>query len=184
MTEPFCSLCQQPFDFGQEESRCAACGARYHADCHVENGGCGTYGCALVPKEAAQSQAGPMTYWGRETKPCSSCGKEIKTAALRCRHCGATFGSAIPATPEEHQARLNREDASRRVRRRATVVFVGGLIPFALPLVLAAAAPLLIKERRRLATFPPFDRFLFAAGVALSLVWVAVAVLVLFLVRG
>jgi len=187
MPEGFCALCQQEIAPGETTSGCPGCGTAYHAGCHEENGGCGTYGCPHVPRETAQTSAAPLTFWGQETKPCSACGQDIKAAAVRCRHCGATFTSAEPAAAGTQEARRSARDDQRRLRRRAAIVFVGGLIPFALPIVLLAAVPLLRRRGGECGSgpgVPPLDRFLYVAGLSLSVVWVGLGLAVYLVSRG
>src|SRR5512138_2081358 len=90
-----CAICQSSLEPPSELTRCPECQSAYHADCWQENGGCAIYGCAQVP--ATEGRAAleiPAAYWGQEEKPCPACGRQILAAAVRCRHCGATFASS------------------------------------------------------------------------------------------
>src|SRR5689334_2486971 len=92
-----CPYCLSAFADGDEVETCPGCRAGYHRGCWQENGGCAVYGCAHVPAvESRRAIEVPMSYWGQENKPCPSCGQQILAAAVRCRHCGATFASARP----------------------------------------------------------------------------------------
>ena len=80
-----CAICQSPISGEEAKTVCPACRAEYHAECWEENGGCAVYGCAQVPAvELRRSIEIPVSYWGRENKPCPSCGREILAAAVRC----------------------------------------------------------------------------------------------------
>lgn len=179
MNDIFCSLCQSSIAPGEATSTCPECGVVYHADCHGEVGGCGNYGCSLVPAPAAQAASVPATIWGRETKTCPACAREVRAAAVRCRHCGATFGTVEAQSPEEFHQRNERSVRIQTLRRHATVLFLGGVIPFAFPLVLAVGVPVVLKNRTQIRRLPPIYRFLGAAGIGLASVWLLLSVAVL-----
>ena len=134
MTEQACSLCHTSTD-DQPLRACHECAALYHADCFEEVGGCGTYGCSRVPSVSAQANAAvPPTLWGRETKDCTRCGKEIRAAALRCRFCGTRFTRDDPLAQADDAPdgpRIRRE-----TQRQAWFIFILGFVPFMAPLVL------------------------------------------------
>jgi hypothetical protein len=69
--ENLCGICKSPFGVGEMIHQCEKCLNFYHKKCWEESGGCNQTDC----KE--------------ETQFCTSCGKEIKKSALKCRYCGA-----------------------------------------------------------------------------------------------
>jgi hypothetical protein len=122
---------------GPEEARtsCPACQTEYHAECWQENGGCAVYGCCEVPPvEARQAVEVPMSFWGRETKPCPVCAQEILAAAVRCRHCGATFASARPEDSAEFQQRAEREQRRPATQRAVITLFILSIVPCLAPI--------------------------------------------------
>ncbi len=131
----FCAICQSPIQPGELATACPACQSPYHDDCWRENGGCGVYGCPQVPPTEKLGELEiPASYWGKENKPCPSCGREILAAALRCRHCGVVFESAAPESTGRFQ---NRQDLLTRlpgVRTGVVWLFVCCLLPCTAPL--------------------------------------------------
>ena len=129
-----CAICQSPIEAHEPKTACPACGAGYHADCWQENGGCAVYGCPQVPAvEHRHALEIPISYWGQENKPCPACGREILAAAVRCRHCGATFSSARPEDSEEFRQRAARAERLPEVRRTVLWIFVLSIVPCAAP---------------------------------------------------
>ena len=119
MPETLCAICQSPLGNESELVSCPECQAPYHAECWQENGGCAVYGCSQVPPtEHRQNIEIPVSYWGREKKPCPVCGTEILAAALRCRNCGTTFESALPPRQWSPQAVMSSRRLSNRSDRR------------------------------------------------------------------
>jgi hypothetical protein len=84
--------------------------------------------------EARRAIEIPVSYWGRENKPCPACGREILAAAMRCRHCGATFDSARPQEAAEFQERTHRGQRLPATRKTAICLFVCCVIPCLAPL--------------------------------------------------
>ena len=129
-----CGYCLSPINAGDDVETCPDCGAVYHRECWAENGGCSAYGCTKAPAvEARRSIEVPFSYWGQEHKPCPSCGQQILAAAVRCRHCGATFASA---QPQDAVAFLNRtalEAELPSARTRVVVIFILSVLPFTAP---------------------------------------------------
>lgn len=129
-----CAYCLAPIGGEEALESCPACRATYHRECWEENGGCAVYGCARTPVAESRSAIEvPVSYWGRENKPCPSCGQEILAAAMRCRHCGATFTSARPQGRAEFQVRAALEERLPAARRRIITIFVLSLVPFLTP---------------------------------------------------
>src|SRR6266487_1589138 len=119
-----CGICLSPINEPEAKTACPACHAEYHAECWQENGGCAVYGCSQVPVvEKRQAIEIPMSYWGQENKQCPSCKREILAAAVRCRHCGATFESARPQDAEAFRQRNELSGRLPTVRRNVIVLF-------------------------------------------------------------
>jgi hypothetical protein len=130
-----CAICLSPVKAEESKTVCPACHAEYHADCWQENGGCGVYGCSQVPAvEQRHAVEIPVSYWGQENKPCPACGREILAAAVRCRHCGATFASARPEDSAEFQQRSDLEQRLPKVRRTVIWLFVFCVLPCLAPI--------------------------------------------------
>jgi len=129
-----CPYCLSSIGDQERTVSCSSCRAVYHEECWVENGGCAVYGCKEVPVvEARRAVEIPVSYWGRENKPCPACHQEILAAALRCRHCGTTFASARPEDAAEFQARAAIGASLPETRRTATWIFVLSVVPFLAP---------------------------------------------------
>jgi hypothetical protein len=125
-----CAICQSSLSHGEEQTECPECRSAYHEECWLENGGCAVYGCAQVPPtEGRAALEIPAAYWGRENKPCPQCGKEILAAAVRCRHCGATFSSSRPEDSAEFHKREETIARLPALKRNAVLVFVFCALP-------------------------------------------------------
>jgi hypothetical protein len=72
-----CNICNGKFSIGEDIKRCDKCGNYYHQKCWEENEGCNQSECR------------------EDTKSCPLCGKMIKKAALKCRHCGGYLDESI-----------------------------------------------------------------------------------------
>lgn len=125
-----CSICQCSLEEGDNVVNCSACHAQYHSECWNENDGCGTYGCTLSPAVSPRDELEtPASYWGRESLPCPSCGKEIRATASRCRHCGAVYHSNIPTSRDAFLGEQRDSEDLPAVKRTVRVLFVLCLIP-------------------------------------------------------
>lgn len=163
-----CAYCQSPLAPEDARVTCSACGAEAHEACWQENGGCSVYGCAETPQaEMRTSVEIPMAYWGREHKQCPSCKQEILAAAVRCRHCGATFASQRPEDAEEFKRRAQLKDELPGVRKKVIIQFVLSTIPFTAPAGLIMGLVWFMPQRARVAALPPL--FLALARLALGL---------------
>lgn len=130
-----CGICFSLILDSEPKQACPACTAEYHEDCWQENGGCAVYGCSQVPViEKRQAIDIPMSYWGQENKQCPSCHREILAAAVRCRHCGATFESARPQGEGEFQQRGELKQRLPAARRVVVWLFIFCLIPCLAPI--------------------------------------------------
>ncbi len=133
--EPKCGICLSPILSTETRQACPACGAEYHSDCWQENGGCAVYGCSQVPAiEKRPAIDIPMSYWGQEKKQCPNCKGEILAAAVRCRHCGATFESARPQGVDEFQQRGDLKTRLPALRRTVIWLFAFSVIPCLAPI--------------------------------------------------
>jgi hypothetical protein len=185
MSDFLCALCQSPIGASEETARCPECGTIYHRECHDENQGCGLYGCSRVPPPIAQAGVAlPATVWGREMKPCPSCGKEIRAAALRCRHCQTVFTGIEPMTGGEFVEAQARQSRVARLRRTIVVMFFGGVFPCTAPLILIVCSALLVSNRSLVRRLPPVYRVLAILALSVSGLWVILGVVVLLFSKG
>lgn len=130
-----CAICQCPLESWETKTACPDCHTEYHLECWQENEGCATYGCPRVPPTVHRSDIEiPCSYWGRETKRCPSCGREIQAAAVRCRNCGIVFGSSRPESAREFDRRSSFEMNLPQYAKTITWIFVLSLIPCTAPL--------------------------------------------------
>ena len=120
-----CPFCQNPIEAEEPFTTCPDCSTNYHADCWQLNDGCGVYGCSQAPQtEHLSTLEIPTSYWGQENKPCPSCGKSILAAALRCRHCGATFSAAEPVDENKYHQSQTRKELAPKLQRSIIWVFI------------------------------------------------------------
>lgn len=132
---PVCAICLTAITVADAKTTCPECQAKYHADCWQENGGCAVYGCPQVPPvEKRQAMEIPVSYWGQENKQCPKCRQVILAAAVRCRHCGATFGSARPQEAEEFRQRTEMAERLPSIRRTVLWIFVFSVLPCLAPI--------------------------------------------------
>jgi hypothetical protein len=153
---PCCPICQSPLAPGEAAVDCPSCKSRYHEECWSYNGGCGAYGCEQAPPtERLTSLEIPASHWGCEDKPCPSCGLAIMAAAVRCRHCGATFTSAAP----EEAAAYHREQALRAklpgVRTTGIWLLAFSLIPCTAPFAAIIGLIWYFSHRQAIRALPP-----------------------------
>lgn len=165
-----CPFCLAPVDSGEPAVACPACRASYHDECWRENGGCAVYGCAQVPAIPSRTALEiPLSYWGRENKPCPSCGQEILAAAMRCRHCGATFASARPEDGAEFQRRTDLAQQLPGLRRQIVWLFVFSVVPFLAPIGAAWGIVWYPAHREEVRALPPLFGALCKIGLAASI---------------
>lgn len=109
-----CPYCLWPMKPDEAVESCGHCSARYHAECWVENGGCGTFGCPAwaagqsgTPPPPPASRAGavgttaaaPVVITAEpapaEAAParrfCDMCGQRVEAGDLFCGSCGTTL---------------------------------------------------------------------------------------------
>lgn len=167
---PLCPICQTALGPDEAATACPECGTAYHAECWEENGGCAVYGCSQVPPTDARKELEvPPSYWGQERKACPVCLREIMAAAVRCRHCGATFSSARPETTEQFAQRRATAGKLPETARDVVIVFILCLLSCTAPL--GAAVGLLCRHRRRteLKTLPAVYTALLKIGIGVGL---------------
>lgn len=139
--ESLCAICQSQLHSHEPATSCPSCQACYHAECWQENGGCAVYGCVEVaPTEKLATMEMPVSFWGREDKPCPACGQTILAAALRCRHCGATFETARPEDRQDFQARTALKQRLPALKKTVVWLFVLSVLPCTAPFAAIAAA--------------------------------------------
>lgn len=166
-----CAVCQSAMAPGEAAAQCPACRAPYHADCWEENRGCAVYGCPEVsPTEPRHSLEIPVSYWGQEEKPCPVCGRTIQAAAVRCRHCGATFHSARPETAAEFRRRSERKGRERTLRTAGIWLFVLSLLPCTAPLAAVVGGAWYLAHRREIRQLPGIYGVLCPLSVMLAVV--------------
>ncbi|MCL4177634.1 MAG: hypothetical protein KJ072_07780 [Verrucomicrobia bacterium] len=177
-----CAICQSAIAGDETRAQCPSCGAEYHLECWDELGGCATYGCPRVPAiEPLSSTDIPAAYWGQEHKACPACGREILAAAVRCRHCGATFASAQPEDTAEFQERAARRQRLPRAQRAVIVLFVLSVIPCLAPLGGIAGLVWRAWNRRDLESLPAIYPALSKIGLAVAFLQTAVMILMVIL---
>lgn len=175
---PMCSYCQSPLADGETQTPCPDCGASHHAECWQENGGCSVYGCKQTPvTEARTAMEVPVSWWGQENKPCPSCSQQILAAALRCRHCGATFQSARPEDRAEFQRRTEISGQHDGLRTRVVWLFVLSIIPLTAPIGAVMGLAWYLPKRAAVRTlpsvYPALAQLGFMVGTVLSLAFIA-----------
>jgi hypothetical protein len=108
--------------------------------------------------------------WG-DVKECPRCHKEIMAAAVKCRFCKASFPSSVPMSKKEYLEWTRQQKALAPTRRTAISLFVGSLLGFPAPLVLAYGVVWVIKYRRILHRVGGVHELLAYAGVGLSAIY-------------
>jgi hypothetical protein len=140
---------------GEPIVTCPDCNAAYHSDCWEFNKGCALYGCPQSPPtEKLNTLEMPMSYWGREIKNCPACNREIQAAAIRCRHCGATFQSARPEDTAGFQARATVERNLPSVRRGTVWLLVFSILPCTAPLAAILGTGWYLRRRQEVRQLP------------------------------
>ncbi|KKL84486.1 hypothetical protein LCGC14_1964240 [marine sediment metagenome] len=167
----FCAVCQGPIAAGEPVTNCPNCKAVYHSDCWEYNKGCGLYGCPEAPPtEKLNTLEMPMSYWGKEQKNCPACNREIQAAAIRCRHCGATFRSARPEDKAGFYAHAAVERNLPSVRRGTVWLLVLSIVPCTAPLAAIFGTAWYLRHRHEVRELPALHGALckLAIGVAVG----------------
>lgn len=176
-----CSICLTAVVLGEQVRRCPACDQLYHDECWSEVGGCGAFGCTEGPaidKSETTTQA-PLTAWGDE-KDCPICGETIKSIALKCRYCGATFDTADPLTVADLRRSARQRDQLQLIRQSVIALFVVALLGLCAPLIAVVSAVYLIPKREELAKCGPLYMIMGWTALGLSCIY-SVCMLIFFL---
>ena len=177
-----CAICQSALAAGDPCVRCSACDAPYHDDCWSENGGCATYGCELMPETVKEPDpAIPQAHWGQEFMPCPSCGKDVRVAAKKCRHCRAAISADAPRSRREAAVRARDDRRKHATKQTAWTLFVAGVLPCTAPFTLLLGGPWYLARREQVAALPATERAvcmigLIASAVSTTLMLFALAV--------
>jgi len=170
-----CAICQSTIGPREPTVYCPDCKARYHSECWDYNRGCAVYGCSQVPPtEHLGSLEIPAAYWGKEEKQCPSCGQTILAAAVRCRHCGATFSSARPEGSGEFRQRSNVQQRLPAVRRTAVWLLVLSVLSCTAPLVAIFGTLWYGSHREEVEALPPIHSAICKIALGVSYVQSAV----------
>lgn len=174
-----CPYCLAVIAGTDEVAPCPGCGAVHHGECWTENGGCAVYGCVRVPAvEGRRAIEIPVSFWGQENKPCPACSREILAAAVRCRHCGATFASARPENVAEFRGRAALAERLPEAKRTILWIFALSVIPFLAPIGAVWWAWWHRTHREEVAALPTLYGALGKIGLLVSVgLTVAIAVL-------
>lgn len=166
-----CPYCLTAVAATDETETCPGCKAVYHRECWQENGGCAVYGCTHVPAVASRSGIEvPPSYWGQENKPCPVCGQQILAAAVRCRHCGATFTSARPQGAGEFQHQTDLESRLPAAKKQVVIMFVLSVVPFTAPAGAIWAFVWRPGHAEELEALPPLHAALHKIGLVAAIV--------------
>lgn len=100
-----CPYCLWPMKADDDAETCPHCAARYHAECWIDNDGCGTFGCPAwaaaqggvalpVPPPAASEQQAATAVLTTdqlteaERRFCEMCGERVVNDDRFCFSCG------------------------------------------------------------------------------------------------
>jgi hypothetical protein len=173
-----CPICQCGFEPGEITTECTICRAPHHADCWEYNNGCGKYGCtAAPPTEKLSDLEIPAAYWGRSEKECPACKQVIQAAALRCRHCGATFESARPVDTQEFTARQAQRAGASGLRAAAVWLLIFSVVPCTAPLAAFFGTIWFLRNRARINQLRASQSALPKIGLLVA--WVQFAMIVI-----
>ncbi len=164
-----CAICQSPLAPGEAAVDCPGCKARYHEECWTYNGGCGVYGCEQAPPtERLTSLEIPASFWGREEKPCPNCGQMIMAAAVRCRHCGATFASAAPEGAADYRRQQVLRAKLPGVLTAGIWLLAFSLIPCTAPFAAVIGLIWYLNHRQAIRALPPLHAAVCKIAVAVA----------------
>ncbi len=151
-----CAICHTALHTaGDSLTACPQCGTPYHAECWQENRGCAVYGCPQVPPtEKWEDMEIPFSHWGNTSKSCPVCHQEIQAAAIRCRHCGATFATANPEDARNYRHRQAIEECLPRVRSGVVWLFALSLLTCSAPVAGLIALSWRNSRRKELKVLP------------------------------
>jgi hypothetical protein len=157
-----CSVCQTSIAALERVGSCPACSSVHHDECWRENGGCAVYGCSLMPQTVKEVEAPTSgAWWGQDHKDCAQCGRSIRAAARRCKHCGAVF-----ASPDPSASRISDPNpALRSASSTSLVVLLTGMIPFTAPFCLAFGGAWAWRNQDTIRKLPSTARVQAAVGL-------------------
>jgi hypothetical protein len=176
-----CAICQTGIVAGEAIGPCPACASTFHHECWTENGGCAVYGCSRMPQTVKSETPGtaPQSYWGQDEKDCPKCGKKIKVAAVRCRHCQAAFDTAAPLTRREHAEKQRVRPLLESLKKTSVTLFVCGIIPFVAPLAALLGGIWFLSNRKEIRKLPAMNRVFCYVGLIASLLCTTTIILVM-----
>jgi hypothetical protein len=174
-----CAVCQTTLAQGEAACICSACRAPYHRECWDEIGGCASYGCEHMPQAPKEDvdEAGRGGAWG-DVKECPRCHKEIRSSAVKCRFCKASFPSAVPMSTRDYLDWSKSRKELAPTRQTAIFFFVVGLLGFFAPLVLIAGLIWAIYNRVALARVGGVHQVLVYFAIGLSAIYTLILLLV------
>lgn len=182
-----CAICQSPIAPSEPATQCPGCSGAFHTDCWEYNKGCGIYGCAEAPPtEGLNSLEIPASHWGQENKQCPQCAQVILAAAVRCKHCGATFESANPQDQGSFHEREANKAKLPLIKIGAIVLLVFSLLPCTAPIAAIAGPIWYALNRNSIAMLPRFHSALckIAVGVSISITLMLIIVTILNLISS
>ena len=164
-----CPICLSAIQLGEQVHRCSECDLVHHEECWAEIGGCGTFGCKQAPPidKSETSPQAPLTAWG-DTKDCPVCGERIKSIALKCRYCGATFDTVDPLTVADLRTKAAERQKLSSVKQSVIALFAISLLGCAAPIVAIIAAIYVPTKRRELAKCGPLYTIMGWTSLVLS----------------
>jgi hypothetical protein len=126
----------------------------------------------------------PASHWGQENKPCPRCSQVILAAAVRCKHCGATFESAAPQDQGSFQEQESNRAKLPRVKTGAIVLLVLSLLPCTAPFAAIGGPIWYSANRKAISMLPAFHAALckIAVGVSICITMMLIGVAVLNLI--
>lgn len=132
--DKLCPYCKTNCTIGEPADFCPSCKTAHHPECWQENHGCAMFGCEQAPDTEKFSEMEiPISYWGKNNKPCPSCGKEIIATAIRCRNCGACFKTARPIDENEYEQQQEIKKQIPPKKKIIVILFVFNMIPVFAP---------------------------------------------------
>ncbi len=177
-----CAICQSPIIQGEPSMKCPGCSGAFHTDCWEYNKGCGIYGCSEAPPtEGLNSLEIPASHWGQENKECPNCTRVILAAAVRCKHCGATFECANPQDQGSFQEHESNKAKLPLIKIGAIVLLVFSLLPCTAPIAAIAGPIWYVMNRKSISMLPGFHSALckIAVGVSICITAMLIGVTVL-----
>ncbi|MEZ6058578.1 MAG: RING finger protein [Planctomycetaceae bacterium] len=167
-----CQICQTAIGSDEGYVNCPKCEQSHHTECWSEIGGCGTYGCTQAPAIDKSESAfrAPLTAWG-DTKTCPSCKEEIKSIALKCRHCGTEFRTIDPMTSSDLKREKQLSKELHGLQKTVIALFIASLFGCIAPLVLLSSLVYLLPKQEKLQQAGPQYMVMGYSSMAISGLW-------------